>query len=114
MFADLERACSAIPRAGWHGLDGPAEATVWRSRDDLGSEHLVAAMQDALARCSVGGAHNVCGTRHDHVLLKPELAGLHCKDAALIFGSGCDMDEAVLSTTGMPPPGGVTASSERG
>jgi 5-aminolevulinate synthase len=106
VFADLERDAEAFPRARWRrGKDHAEEVVIWCSNDYLcmgRHPEVIGAMREAAARHGVGsgGTRNISGTNHPLVELEAELAGLHGKEAALVFTSGWISNLATISTIG--------------
>ncbi len=118
VFIDILRTKGSFPNAHcFHGHNGPKPITVWCSNDYLGmGQHptVVAAMEEALHSVGAGsgGTRNIGGNTHYHVELEAELAGLHGKQAALLFTSGYVSNEAALSTLGKLLPGCIIFSDE--
>ena len=116
-FADICRIRGRFPRALYRGQGDAREVTVWCSNDYLGmGQHpaVLAAMHDAIddVGAGSGGTRNISGTTHYHVELEQELAGLHGKDAALLFNSGYMANEAALSSLVRALPNCIVLSDE--
>jgi 5-aminolevulinate synthase len=118
VFADLKRRCGAYPEADHFTPGGARDVTVWCSNDYLGmSQHpvVLAAMHEAIETVGAGsgGTRNISGTTHYHVELEAELADLHGKEAALLFTSAYNANDATLSTIQQLIPGLVIFSDEK-
>jgi len=110
-FARLEKLADAFPRYRWHAPDGRVRnVTVWSSNDYLGmGSHpaVRAAATKALAQhgAGAGGTRNISGTSPLHTALEAELAALHGKGAALLFGSGYIANQAGIAAVLEALPG---------
>ena len=109
-FAHLEKLAERFPVYRWHGEGGGREVTVWSSNDYLGmGGHpvVVEAARRAVADhgAGAGGTRNISGTSPLHVALEAELAALHEKPAALLFGSGYIANVGALSAVLEALPG---------
>jgi 5-aminolevulinate synthase len=92
-----------------------SRVTVWCSNDYLGmSKHpsVLSSMTKALETygAGAGGTRNICGNAELHLGLERQLAGLHDKDAALVFSSCFVANDATISTLAGKMPGCVVFS----
>ena len=118
VFIDILRNKGSFPDARcFAGHNGPKPITVWCSNDYLTmgqNPKVIAAMEEALhdVGAGSGGTRNIGGNSHYHIELEAELAGLHGKEAALLFTSGYISNEATLSTVAKLLPGCIIFSDE--
>ncbi len=111
VFMNILRLRGAFPYALLKGPDGQQRRiTVWCSNDYMGmgqNPAVLDAMKHALdsAGAGSGGTRNISGTTHFHVELEEELANLHGKEAALLFTSAYNANEATLATLPKILPG---------
>jgi 5-aminolevulinate synthase len=101
-FVALERLVGRFPVYRLHEAGGVRDVTVWSSNDYLGmgcrDTVIAAAMRGAERHgAGAGGTRNISGTSPLHVALEAELASLHGKEAALLFGSGYASNAAGLT-----------------
>lgn len=106
----------AYPLAEWTRPDGSRKAiTVWCGNDYLGMGHhevVLDAMHAAIDAVGAGsgGTRNISGTTLYHKRLEAELADLHGKEAALVFTSAYNANDASLSTLPRLFPGMIIYS----
>ncbi|HEY8611080.1 MAG TPA: 5-aminolevulinate synthase [Roseomonas sp.] len=109
-FVALERIVGRFPVYRLHEAGGARDVTVWSSNDYLGmGSHpavITAAIRSAERNgAGAGGTRNISGTSPLHTALEAELAVLHRKEAALLFGSGYLSNQAGLAAVLEALPG---------
>ncbi|HET7884090.1 MAG TPA: 5-aminolevulinate synthase [Acetobacteraceae bacterium] len=109
-FARLEKQADRFPVYRWHSDAGARDVVVWSSNDYLGMGSHPVVLKAAAATlrsygAGAGGTRNISGTSPLHAALEAELAALHDKQAALLFGSGYIANQAALSTLLTALPG---------
>jgi 5-aminolevulinate synthase len=103
VFQNIRRINQQFPKAIWTTPEGDEqEITVWCGNDYLGMGQnpvVLTAMQDAIksAGAGSGGTRNISGNTSYHKKLEASLADLHAKEAALVFTSAYNANEATLS-----------------
>jgi 5-aminolevulinate synthase len=117
VFAEIERDAARFPRAIWHSPAGAREIVVWCSNDYLGmGRHpaVIEAMVETARRtgAGAGGTRNISGTSRAIVELEAELADLHGKESALVFGSGYVSNETGIATIAKLLPDCLILSDE--
>src|SRR3954464_3004443 len=98
-FAQLEKQVGRFPVYRCHENGTVRDVVVWSSNDYLGmgSHPVVLSAAEAAVRMNgagAGGTRNISGTSPSHTALEAELAALHGKPAALLFGSGYISNQA--------------------
>jgi 5-aminolevulinate synthase len=109
-FAHLEKLAGRFPTYCWHSPAGVREVTVWSSNDYLGMGNHPAVLEAAARAVAehgagAGGTRNISGTSPLHAALEAELASLHGKSGALLFGSGYIANDAAISSVLEALPG---------
>ncbi len=103
VFQDICRQNQSFPKANWTQADGVVkEITVWCGNDYLGmGQHpvVIDAMKTAIDVAGVGsgGTRNISGNTIYHRQLEASISDLHQKEAALLFTSAYNANEATLS-----------------
>ncbi|MER6046317.1 5-aminolevulinate synthase [Streptomyces sp. NPDC020883] len=119
-FLEVGRHAGRFPRAlarSTRPARAGSEISVWCSNDYLGMGEnpvVLEAMKHAIDAYGAGsgGSRNISGTNPCHALLEKELAALHNKDAALLFGSGYAANDGALTVLAGHPSDCLVFSDE--
>ncbi len=118
IFTEIARHRGDFPNATRYDENGnTSDVKVWCSNDYLGmAQHpkVIEAIHQAVDQFGAGsgGTRNIAGNHHYHIQLERELAGLHGKEAALLFTSGYISNQATLSTLAKILPDAIVYSDE--
>ena len=117
VFQEHRRIVGEFPLSVAVTEKGERTVTVWCSNDYLGmGQHptVRAAMKEAVDAfgAGAGGTRNISGNHSPMVALERELAALHGKEAALVFGCGYLANLSTLATLGRILPDCVLVSDE--
>ncbi|KQZ78209.1 5-aminolevulinate synthase [Mesorhizobium sp. Root157] len=117
VFQEHRRVVGEFPRSVAMTAEGERTVTVWCSNDYLGmGQHpgVRAAMRDAVDRygAGAGGTRNISGNHSPIVELERELAALHGKEAALVFGCGYLANLSTLAALGRLLPKCILVSDQ--
>lgn len=112
-FNNINRLAREFPRA--HMATAEDRVTVWCSNDYLGmgsNSQVLETMHRTLDTygAGAGGTRNISGHNRHAVGLENTLAGLHGKEAALVFSSCYVANDATLATLGSKMPDCVILS----
>ncbi len=117
VFQEHRRVVGEFPLSVALTDKGERTVTVWCSNDylNMGQHPSVrAAMKEAVDTfgAGAGGTRNISGNHSPMVALEKELAALHGKQAALVFGCGYLANLSTLATLGQLLPDCVLVSDE--
>ncbi|RIK85114.1 MAG: 5-aminolevulinate synthase [Hyphomicrobiales bacterium] len=117
VFQEHRRLVGEFPLSVAVTAEGERIVTVWCSNDYLGmGQHprVRAAMREAVDRygAGAGGTRNISGNHSPIVALERELAALHGKEAALVFGCGYLANLSTLAALGRLLPDCVLVSDQ--
>ncbi|KAJ9150711.1 5-aminolevulinate synthase [Pleurostoma richardsiae] len=112
-FNNINRLAKEFPRA--HMADKAERVTVWCANDYLGmgrNPRVLQKMHETLDEygAGAGGTRNISGHNKHAVELEATIAGLHAKEAALVFSSCYVANDATLATLGSKLPDCVILS----
>jgi 5-aminolevulinate synthase len=119
VFINLERLSENPPYASWADEFGLKRKVInWCSNDYLNMSHhqdVISAMVNATKKYGAGsgGTRNISGSCKLHVELEEQIAKIHNKQKALIFGSGYTANEATISSIVKCLPECVIFSDEK-